>query len=90
LHQFLELEGKRYSHIVDPGTGLGLTSHIACTVIGPDATTSDAMATAMCVLGVDKGLKKAEDLKSLQVRFATLANDIPMMKTSTAFPAMGD
>lgn len=88
LHQFLELEGKRYSHIVDPKTGLGLTSRLACTVIGPDATTSDAMATAMCVLGMENGLKKAESIKSLQVRFTRLAKEGPEVKTSAGFPEL--
>ena len=90
LHQFLELEGKRYSHIIDPGTGLGLTDHIACTVIAPDATISDAMATAMCVLGIDKGLKKAAERKSLQVRFTLLEKDVPVIRTSVDFPAIRD
>ena len=40
LHQYLELDGRRYSHIVDPKTGRGLTKRRACTVISPDAPTS--------------------------------------------------
>lgn len=51
LHQFFEINGNRYSHIIDPATGLGLTNRIACTIIAPDATTSDVLATAACVLG---------------------------------------
>jgi FAD:protein FMN transferase len=57
LHQFIQLAGQRYSHIIDPKTGLGLTQRIACSVIAPDATTSDALATALCVLGVEQGGK---------------------------------
>lgn len=88
LHQYLELDGKRYSHIIDPGTGLGLTRRIACTVIASDATTSDAMATALCVLGMDAGLKKVEDIKSLQVRFTLLENDVPEISSSPGFPEL--
>jgi thiamine biosynthesis lipoprotein len=51
LHQFVEIGGKRYSHIVDPRTGLGLTERIAVSVIAPTATLSDALATACCVTG---------------------------------------
>jgi thiamine biosynthesis lipoprotein len=51
LHQFVEIGGKRYSHIVDPRTGLGLTERIAVSVIAPTATLSDALATACCVKG---------------------------------------
>ncbi|MES2439392.1 MAG: FAD:protein FMN transferase [Verrucomicrobiota bacterium] len=49
LHQFIELNGVRYSHIIDPATGLGLTRHVAATVIAPTAAASDALATACCV-----------------------------------------
>ncbi|RBP41266.1 thiamine biosynthesis lipoprotein [Roseimicrobium gellanilyticum] len=75
LHQFVELDGKRYSHIVDPRTGLGLTDRIACTVISPDATTSDGLATALCVLGVEKGLRVAEKSQGTVARFVWLTED---------------
>ena len=54
--QFVEIAGRRYSHIVDPRTGLGLTNRIAVTVIAPDATTADALASAISVLGPEDGL----------------------------------
>ena len=54
LHQFAEIDGKRYSHILDPTTGLGLTERIAVSIIASDATTSDALATAACVAGPKK------------------------------------
>ncbi|MBL1216690.1 MAG: FAD:protein FMN transferase [Planctomycetes bacterium] len=61
LDQFVEIDGVRYSHIVDPRTGLGLTTRVAVTVIGPDATTADALASAISVLGADKGLEVLSD-----------------------------
>jgi len=54
LHQFAEIGGKRYSHIIDPATGLGLTQRIAVSVIAPNATTSDALDNASCVIGPEK------------------------------------
>jgi FAD:protein FMN transferase len=63
LHQFIELDGVRYSHIIDPKTGLGLTRRIACSVIAPDTTTSDALATALCILGPEKGRPIARKLR---------------------------
>lgn len=54
LHQFAEIDGKRYSHILDPATGLGLTERIAVSVIAPTATASDALATAACVTGAER------------------------------------
>jgi thiamine biosynthesis lipoprotein len=70
LYQFVEIEGTRYSHIISPRTGLGLTDRIACSVFAPDCTTSDALATAMCVLGQIEGEKLATELPNVQVRFA--------------------
>jgi thiamine biosynthesis lipoprotein len=49
--QFIEIAGVRYSHILDPRTGYGLTVNRTITVIGPDAFTTDPIATALCVLG---------------------------------------
>lgn len=70
LYQFIEIDGVRYSHILSPKTGLALTERIACSVIAPDATTSDALATAMCVLGKERGEKIVEQMKGVTVRFA--------------------
>jgi FAD:protein FMN transferase len=58
--QYVELGGKRYSHIVDPRTGLGLTDRTSVTVIAPDATTADSLDTAVSVLGPEAGLKLIE------------------------------
>ncbi len=56
LYQRLEINGVRYSHIVDPHTGIGLTNHALVTVIAPDGTTADSLATTLSVLGPDQGL----------------------------------
>ncbi len=53
--QFVVIGGKRYSHIVDPRTGLGLTDRIAVTVIAPTGVLSDGLSTALSVLGPEKG-----------------------------------
>ncbi|WP_395747361.1 FAD:protein FMN transferase [Prosthecobacter sp.] len=70
LYQFTEIEGQRYSHIVSPKTGMGLTQRIACSVIASDCTTSDALATAMCVLGRERGEKAAAQVKGVTTKFA--------------------
>jgi len=54
--QFIEVDGVRYSHIIDPRSGRGLTNRTAVTVIGPDAAIADALASAISVLGADEGL----------------------------------
>jgi len=55
--QYVEIEGKRYSHIVDPRTGIGVVGRSSVTVVASDATTSDGMATAVSVLGPEQGLE---------------------------------
>lgn len=49
--QFVEIDGVRYSHVIDPRTGLGLTNRVVARVIAYDAMTADALATALTVLG---------------------------------------
>lgn len=53
VEQFVEIGGTRYSHILDPATGLGLTRRTAATVVCPSGWMADALATAACVLGPD-------------------------------------
>jgi thiamine biosynthesis lipoprotein len=60
VFQRLEINGRRYSHIVDPRTGIGLTDHALVTVIARDCLTADSVATAVSVLGPEKGLKLVE------------------------------
>ncbi len=55
--QFVEIHGVRYSHVVDPRTGLGLTNQIVARVIAADATTADALSTALTVLGPESAAK---------------------------------
>jgi thiamine biosynthesis lipoprotein len=55
--QRVEINGVRYSHIVDSHTGIGLTDHSLVTVLGPDCTTTDSLETTISVLGPERGLK---------------------------------
>ena len=49
--QFVEVNGVRYSHVIDPRTGLGTTGRHLVTVIADDGALADAAATALSVLG---------------------------------------
>jgi thiamine biosynthesis lipoprotein len=49
--QFVEIGGLRYSHVVDPRTGLGLTNAVTARVIARDGAIADALATALTVAG---------------------------------------
>ncbi|WP_165933541.1 FAD:protein FMN transferase [Arundinibacter roseus] len=56
-YRYLEHEGKRYSHIVNPKTGVGLRFHVRTTVVAPNGTLADALATACSVAGIQKSKK---------------------------------
>ena len=58
--QFFELGGKRYSHIIDPATATALTNGATASVIAGYGIEADGLATALCVLGVDRGIELAE------------------------------
>jgi thiamine biosynthesis lipoprotein len=58
---FIE-NGKRYHHIISPSTGKAVSNTISASVIGPDATSTDALSTTLFVLGADKGLELIETL----------------------------
>lgn len=53
--QFVEIAGVRYSHVVDPRSGVGLTSRAAATVIAPNGALSDALATTLSIMDSDAG-----------------------------------
>jgi thiamine biosynthesis lipoprotein len=65
--QFVEIDGKHYSHVVDPRTGIGLTERYAATVIAPNGTTSDALSTAATVVGPDHAVQLVKQHRGSKV-----------------------
>ncbi len=55
--KFVVLDGKRYSHIINPATGYPATGLCSVTVFGPDAETANGLSTSLMVLGPDSGLQ---------------------------------
>ena len=58
--QYVEIDGRRYSHVVDPRTGMGLTDHSSVTIVAPNGILADALASAVSVLGPKEGLELIE------------------------------
>ncbi len=65
-YRYLEWKGIRYSHIIDPHTGKGLTGHRKVTVFAPTCAEADAWATAVSV-GISKRLRKKLEKRGLRV-----------------------
>lgn len=59
--RFVIKDGKRYHHLLDPKTGFPAEGLQAVTIIAETGVTADALATAVFVLGPDKGMKLVED-----------------------------
>jgi thiamine biosynthesis lipoprotein len=59
--QFVEIAGVRYSHIVDPQTGIGLTRRSTVTVVTNSGASADGLATAISVLGPERGLRLIDE-----------------------------
>lgn len=68
LFQRLEINGARYSHIVDPRTGIGLTDHSLVTVVAPDDFAADGLTKVMSVLKPREALKFIKKEKHVAAR----------------------
>lgn len=66
--RFVVIDGVRYSHLIDPKTGLGLTRRMIVHVLAPTATQADAWASALSVLGPEKGLPIIESQKNVSAK----------------------
>ena len=66
--QFTVIDGRRYSHIIDPRSGRSIAALPSVTVIGPDSGLCDALATAVSVLGEKEGLELIERVNATLAR----------------------
>ncbi|MGV3639247.1 MAG: FAD:protein FMN transferase [Adhaeribacter sp.] len=60
LYQYVQLDGTRYSHILDPFTGLGLTDQSLVSIVARTGLEADWLSTSVSVLGPEKGLRLAD------------------------------
>ena len=63
-----DMAGKRYSHIIDPRTGLPVRWTVSVTVTAPTATEADALSTAFSVMGPADAVALAESLPGVEVQ----------------------
>ena len=85
LYQFVEIGGVRYSHILDPRTGWGLTTRARAVVIAPRGIDADRLATVLCVLG-SSGLKLIEALPGAAAQLQWLEGTDLRQIASSSWP----
>lgn len=85
-YQFVEIDGERYSHVVDPETGVGLRHSGTVTVLAWEATVADALSTALSVLPPEAGLRIVEAMDGVEARIVRRLSGIEETYTSAAFP----
>lgn len=64
VYQFIEHHQKKYSHIINPKTGYGITSLRNVTVIARDGALADWLATACSILPIMEAKKLAHSLQA--------------------------
>lgn len=63
--KFVMINGKKYSHTINPKTGLPITGIKSVTIISPNAEIADAMATPVMIMGIEVGLDMINQIKGI-------------------------
>jgi len=82
--QFVIINGKKLSHIINRNTGSGAEGLSSVTIIADNATDADALATAISVIGQEKGIELIEKLDNTETILITPAPENKIIKTSNA------
>ncbi|MCC5940803.1 MAG: FAD:protein FMN transferase [Balneolaceae bacterium] len=66
MYQFAIIDGQRYSHIVNPKTGLGSTDQIQATVLSSNGMYADAFASALTLMDPEEGIRLIEKIEEAE------------------------
>ena len=77
--KFVIIGGKKYSHTIDPRTGLPVTGIKSVTIITTNAEIADAMATPVTIMGIRTGLDMINQIKDIE---AIIVDDHDRIYTS--------
>ena len=64
--KYVMIKGKKYSHTINPRTGLPVTGIKSVTIISPNAEVADAMATPVMIMGIRAGLDMINQINDLE------------------------
>ncbi|MCU7922791.1 MAG: FAD:protein FMN transferase [Candidatus Thiodiazotropha sp. (ex Dulcina madagascariensis)] len=84
--RYFEHDGIRYHHIISPDTGRSADSLQSVTIIGPDATQTDALSTSIFVLGAEAGMALINRLEGFE---AVIIDNQGRMSTSDGLANLG-
>ncbi len=85
IYQNVEIDGKKYSHIVNPKTGIGLTHSKNVTAIAGDGTTADWLSTACSVLSTAKALRLVKKIPGVALLITERKKGTVEKKSSALF-----
>ena len=77
--KYVMIDGKKYSHTINPRTGLPVTGIKSVTIITTNAEIADAMATPIMIMGIQTGLDMIDQIKDIE---AVIIDDHDRMYTS--------
>ena len=73
--RFVIIDGHRYSHIINPVSGMAVEDRASVTVVAPDGATADALETTVYLLGPERGLKLVDETPGAAAIFVRMTAD---------------
>ncbi len=87
-YQHLDVNGKRYSHVVDPSDGMGINDSLSTTVLAPDGITADALALGLSILPASEALRVADSMERVSVLLSRRVGSEVKLYSSRKFPRL--
>lgn len=80
LNQFIEIDGRRYSHLIDPISGNPLERRQSATVIATTAVDADAGATALCLMGLENSSQQFDGMPLIEAYLMEVSHEDQAVK----------
>ncbi|HYK88300.1 MAG TPA: FAD:protein FMN transferase [Acidobacteriota bacterium] len=87
-YQHLDMNGRRYSHVVNPADGMGISDSLSTTVLAPDGITADALALGLSILPVSEALKVADSIEGVSATLTRRVGSDVRSFSSRKFPRL--